>query len=219
MTRVVRVARRGKSPRQHPGSGHYRDRDVASCIIRPRSGRYVCSRNRPPCHVRHYRNFWFVQPKRTCRRRRLRATAASSAAYDNWPGSSASIRSFSTTPLPPSTFTNIAPRGIVAKVRAQSMPSVSLVSGNRQTAISVCCRNDSSWLCAVKDPERHLRIPRVANPGRDLEPKRLQDERRRPPPSCRNRGTRHAFCSGRTIVDAAPLLPCTEPLHYPSISR
>ena len=33
----------------------------------------------------------------------------------------------------------------MAKVRAQKMPSVSRVSGNRQTAISVCLRNGSSW--------------------------------------------------------------------------
>ena len=34
-------------------------------------------------------------------------------------------------------ITNIAPRGIMAKVRAWNIPSVSRVSGNRQTAMSV----------------------------------------------------------------------------------
>ena len=54
---------------------------------------------------------------------------ASNAAYDNCPESSALIRSSSTTCLPRPTFTGMAPRGIMAKVRAQKMPSVSLVKG------------------------------------------------------------------------------------------
>jgi hypothetical protein len=39
--------------------------------------------------------------------------------------------------LPRPTFTSIAPLGIMANVRAQKMPSVTAVNGNRQTAISV----------------------------------------------------------------------------------
>jgi hypothetical protein len=54
---------------------------------------------------------------------------ASNAAYDNCRESSALIRSSSTTCLPRRTFTGMAPRGIMAKVRAQKMPSVSLVKG------------------------------------------------------------------------------------------
>jgi hypothetical protein len=54
---------------------------------------------------------------------------ASNAAYDNCPESSALIRSSSTTCLPRPTFTGMAPRGIMAKVRAQKMPSVFLVKG------------------------------------------------------------------------------------------
>jgi aerobic carbon-monoxide dehydrogenase large subunit len=43
----------------------------------------------------------------------------------------------STTCLPRPTFTSIDPGGIIAKVRARNIPSVSRVSGNRQTAMSV----------------------------------------------------------------------------------
>ena len=39
----------------------------------------------------------------------------------------------------------IDPFGIIAKVRAQRMPSVSLVSGSRQTAMSVWARKASNW--------------------------------------------------------------------------
>ena len=39
----------------------------------------------------------------------------------------------------------IAPFGIIAQVRAHRIPSVSRVSGNRQTTMSVWLRNGSSW--------------------------------------------------------------------------
>jgi hypothetical protein len=47
--------------------------------------------------------------------------------------------------LPRPTFISIAPRGIIAKVRVQKIPSVSRVSGNKHTAMSVWFRNRSSW--------------------------------------------------------------------------
>src|SRR5262249_49376946 len=95
---------------------------------------YELGDGRPPRYVRHHRNFG-MQPKGALRWQRLRPQGVQCGVGQL--SRIAVIRSLSTTCLPRPTFTSMAPLGIMANVRAQKMPSVSLVSGNRQTAISV----------------------------------------------------------------------------------
>ena len=66
----------------------------------------------------------------------------------------------------------------MAKVRAQKMPSVSLRQRQQADGDVGLLKKRLELVRAVKD--RHVAlVPRMPNPGRDLEPERLQHQRRR----------------------------------------